>query len=110
MRNPQSPWSRPLHGCGTRSRLLLHRSAPCVANCLPLIDYCTRGLLHNLDGAMIVAVIAMRMMQMIIDEIVDMVTVRHRFMPTTGTVLVSGLVTTAIMVGRAALGVCSTDF
>jgi hypothetical protein len=58
----------------------------------------------------IVTVITVRMVQMTIDEIIDMVAVRHCFVPTTGTMLVANLVSAAVMVGRAAVGVFRTDF
>ena len=54
--------------------------------------------------------IAVGTVQVAIDEIIDMVTMRHRLVPTTGAVLMTDLVTAAIMVGRAALRVLRTDF
>jgi hypothetical protein len=59
---------------------------------------------------MIVTVITIRMMQMTIDKIIDMIAMRHRFVPTTRSMFVADLVTAAIVVGRAALGVFGTDF
>ena len=59
---------------------------------------------------MIVTMIAVGMVQVAIDEKIDMVTVRHRLVPTTGAVLVTDLVAAAIMVRRAALRVLRTDF
>jgi hypothetical protein len=58
----------------------------------------------------IVAVITVRMMQMTIDDIIDMVAVRHRLVPAIGTMLVANHVSAAVMVGRAAVGVFRTDF
>jgi hypothetical protein len=50
---------------------------------------------------MIVAVIAMGVMQMPGDDVVDMVAVRNRFMAATGTMLVSSVMGAAIMPWRA---------
>jgi hypothetical protein len=44
---------------------------------------------------MIVAMTAMRMVQMAVDEIVNVVTVRHAFVPAAGTVDVAALVSSA---------------
>jgi hypothetical protein len=52
----------------------------------------------------IIAMIAMRMVQATVYEIVDMVTVRHRFMSATWTVLVR-----ATDFRRALHGICSVD-
>jgi hypothetical protein len=60
--------------------------------------------------AVIVTVITVRMVQMTLDEKVDMVAVRHRLVPTTGTMLVADLVPATFMVGRAAVRVFRTDF
>jgi hypothetical protein len=68
------------------------------------------SLRYEFDRTVIVTVIAVGMVQVATDEIIDMVTVRHRLVPTTGAVLVTDLVTAAIMVGRAALRVLRTDF
>lgn len=59
---------------------------------------------------MIVTMIAMGMMQVALDEIIDMVAVGHRLVPAIGAMYVRGLVTAAIVVGRAALRVLRTDF
>lgn len=40
---------------------------------------------------MVIAVIAVRMMQTAVDEIVDVVSVRHRFVTALGPVLVTGV-------------------
>lgn len=68
------------------------------------------SLRHDFDRTVIVTVIAVRMVQMAIDEIIDMVAVRHRLVAATGAVLMPNLVTAAIMIGRAALRVLRTDF
>jgi hypothetical protein len=43
-------------------------------------------LINNLDRTMIVAMIAVRMMQVALHEIIDMVAVRHRLVPAIGPV------------------------
>lgn len=58
---------------------------------------------------MIVAVIAVRMMQVPVDEVVHMITVRHRLVPAAGAVLVPGLVLHGGLAGRAAVRVLSVD-
>lgn len=42
------------------------------------------ALLHNFDGSVVVAVIAVGMMQLALDQIIDMIAVRDRFMTTAG--------------------------
>ena len=59
---------------------------------------------------MVVAVIAVRMVQVAFDEVVHMIAVRDRLVPTAGAMLMAGLVATAVMIGRAALRVVRTDF
>ena len=51
---------------------------------------------------MIVAMIAMLMVQAAVDEIVDVVAMRHRFMTTTWTMDMAGFVTSVAVFGRAA--------
>ena len=46
---------------------------------------------------MVVAVVAMRMVQMSVDHVVDMIAMRDRFVPATGSMLVVGVVATAIV-------------
>ncbi len=50
---------------------------------------------------MIVAVIAVRVVQMAFDQVIDVIAVRHRLVATTGAVVV-GLVVAAAGVGRRA--------
>jgi hypothetical protein len=54
--------------------------------------------------------IAVRMVQVAINEIIDMVPVRHRLVATIRAVPMSTVVPATIMVGRAALGVLRTYF
>jgi hypothetical protein len=58
---------------------------------------------------MVVTMIPVRMVQVVIDEVVDVVAMRHRLVAAIGAVYVRGLVTAAIVVGRAALRVLWTD-
>ena len=58
---------------------------------------------------MVVAVVAMRMMQVTIHEVVDVVTVRHGLVPALGAVLVRRLVSGAGVPRRAVGGVVPTD-
>jgi hypothetical protein len=59
---------------------------------------------------MIVTVIGVRMVQVAINEIIDMIAVRHRLVATIGAVSVRTFVTDAVVVGRAALRVLRTYF
>jgi hypothetical protein len=55
---------------------------------MPLVDY-LGTLRHggaNLYGAMIVAMVAVRMVEFAVDQVVDVIAVRHRFMAAAGTV------------------------
>jgi hypothetical protein len=65
--------------------------------------------LDNLKRPVIVAVIAMRVMQVTVDEIVDVVAMRHGFVAAAWTMNVIGAVTAAAMVRRADGGVLVTD-
>ncbi len=57
---------------------------------------------------MIVAVVAMRMMQVTIDQVIDVVTMRHCFVAATLTMDVAGFMATALM-RHASAGVCRID-
>jgi hypothetical protein len=56
---------------------------------------------YYFDRAVVVTVTGVRMMQMVIDEIIHVIAVRYRLMPATGAMVMTGLVTSAIMIGRA---------
>jgi hypothetical protein len=58
----------------------------------------------------IVAVTAVLMMQMIVDSVIGVVAVRHRFMAAAGAVDMRGVVTAAAVTRGAALRVFSRDF
>jgi hypothetical protein len=57
------------------------------------------------ERTVVVAVIAMRVMQVPVDEIVDMITVRHRFVPASRPMYMPRLVTLAAVFRRATVGV-----
>jgi hypothetical protein len=59
--------------------------------------------LGELDRTVVVAVVAMRVVEVSIDEIVDVVTVRHGFVPASGAVNVVGVVPSTVVV-RSAIG------
>jgi hypothetical protein len=59
---------------------------------------------------MVVTMIAVGVVQVALDEIIDMVAVGHRLVAAIWAVFVRDLVTAAIVVGRAALRVLRTDF
>jgi hypothetical protein len=59
---------------------------------------------------MIITMIAVRMVQMALDEIIDMVAMGYSLVPTIGAMFVCDPVTAAIVVGCAALRVLRTDF
>jgi hypothetical protein len=57
----------------------------------------------------IITVAIVGMMQVVIDEIVYMVAMRYCLVAATGSMLMIGLVTAAIMIGRATLRIFCTD-
>lgn len=63
------------------------------------------------QGAVVIAMAAMRVMEMSVDEIVDVISVRNRFMAATGTMLMPGLVTGAEVIRRTSrrIGVTHLD-
>jgi hypothetical protein len=65
---------------------------------------------RQLQLAVVVAVRVVRMVQVAVDEIVDVVPVRHRLMSAAGAVLVVGGVPAALMIGSAPGGVRVADF
>ena len=58
---------------------------------------------------MVVAVVTVRMVQMAIDEVIDVVAMRHGFVAAAGAVDVSGFVAAAVVVGRAGVRVGGAD-
>ena len=58
---------------------------------------------------MVVAMVAVRVVQVAVDQVVDVVTVRDGFVAATGAMDVAGLVAAAFVLGRAAVGVGGRD-
>jgi hypothetical protein len=61
--------------------------------------------LHNFDGSVVVAVIAVGMVQRALDQIIDMIAVRDRLMTTAETVHVVCFISLMLELWRAAIGV-----
>ena len=61
------------------------------------------------DRAVVVAVVAVRVVQVAIDEVIDVVAMWHRFVAAAGAVDVSGFVAAAVVVGRAGVRVGGAD-
>ena len=61
--------------------------------------------LDDLDGTVIVTVITVRMMQVPIDQIINVVTMGKRFVPTARTVFVLLIVAATDMAGRTPVGI-----
>ena len=59
---------------------------------------------------MIVTVITMRMMQVAIDEVIDVITMGYYLVPTARAVLMPQFMACAMMVWRASVGVVRADF
>lgn len=59
---------------------------------------------------MIITMFAMRMMQVPIDKIIDMVAMRHRRMPAAGTVNMAWLMAAASVIRGAAIGIFFAHF
>jgi hypothetical protein len=59
---------------------------------------------------MVVTMIAMRMVQVVINEIVDVIAVGHSLMSATGTVYMRGLVPLTSVVRRTPIRVLRTNF
>jgi hypothetical protein len=63
------------------------------------------SLSDHLQRAMIVAMVPVRMMQMAVDQVVDMITMWYRLVAAGRSMPMTFLVATAIVVGRAPLGI-----
>jgi hypothetical protein len=68
------------------------------------------GLWNDFDRTMIVTVVAVRMMEMALNQIIDVVTVRHCLVSTTRTVVMTGFVAVAMVLGRTMSRILSADF
>ncbi len=68
------------------------------------------ALADNRHRAMVVAMIAVRMVEMAVHKIVDVVTVRHCFMAAFRSMHMIGIVSLASMAWRASRGIGVVDF
>ncbi len=64
---------------------------------------------NDLDRTVVIAVIAMWMVQMAVDEVVDMIAVRHRFVAAARSMDVTRFMSRASVVGRAAVRIRLAD-
>jgi hypothetical protein len=67
------------------------------------------GLPDHLDRAVVVAVVAMRVVKVAADEVVDVIAVRNRLVSAVRSVLMVGVVLGAVVIGRAVAGVRFAD-
>lgn len=84
-------------------------SGEVIPQTLVRIRRVTIRLLYDLDGTVVVAMIAMRMMEMSIDQVVDMIAMGHGLVTTPRAMRVLGIVPAAGMLGSAHLGVGGVD-
>ena len=68
------------------------------------------SLWNDFDRTMIVTVVAVRMMEMALNQIIDVVTVGYSLVSATGTVVVTGLVAVANVLGRTTFRILRADF
>ncbi len=61
--------------------------------------------IHQFDRTVIIAVIAMRVVQVPIDQVVEVIPMGHEFMTTAGTMQVLVVVSTAAMIRCARVGI-----
>ena len=66
--------------------------------------------LRQIDRSMIIAMVAVRMMQMPVHQIIDVVAMGDRLMPTPRSMHMPGLVSGAAVLRRAAIGVLGRHF
>ena len=70
---------------------------------------CDCGRSDQFDRAVVVAVVAVRVVQVPIDEVIDVVAMWHRFVTAAGAMDVSCFVAAAVVVGRAGVRVGGAD-
>ena len=63
------------------------------------------GASGDLQWTVVVAVIAVRMVQMTVDQVIDVVAVRHRFMPAARPLHMTGAMAGTVVLRRAAVRV-----
>lgn len=62
------------------------------------------------DRPVVVTVVPMWMMQVTVNQIVKMIAVRNALMCTGGTVYVTLVMSTTVMIRRTSIGICRIDF
>jgi hypothetical protein len=67
-------------------------------------------LMSHGDRPVIVAMIPMWMMQVVVYQVVNVITVRNGLMWTAGTVYMRLVMSAAVMTGRTSIGICGVDF
>lgn len=67
------------------------------------------GASGDLQRTVVVAVIAVRMVQMTVDQVIDVVAVRHRFMPAARPMHMTGAMAGTVVLRRAAVRVGGAD-
>ena len=67
------------------------------------------GASGDLQWTVVVAVIAVRMVQMTVDQVIDVVAVRHRFMPAARPMHMTGAMAGTVVLRRAAVRVGGAD-
>ena len=68
------------------------------------------AFLEDFESTVIVTVITVGMVQVAFDEIINVITMGHRFVPTTRAVFVPRLMAATVMIGRAPVGILHPDF
>ena len=66
-------------------------------------------MIHG-DRSVIITMISMWMMQVVVNQVVNVITVGNGLMRTAGTVDMSLVMSTAVMTGRTSIGICRVDF
>ena len=66
-------------------------------------------MIHG-DRAVIITVFPMWMMQVVVDQVVTVITVGNRFMSTAGAMYMSLVMSTAVMTWRTLIGICRAHF
>jgi hypothetical protein len=64
----------------------------------------------NFNGTVIVTVITMRMMQVTINKVIDVITMGYCLVPTARAVLMPRFMASTMMIGCASIGVVRADF
>ncbi|WP_281718961.1 hypothetical protein [Pandoraea apista] len=87
-----------LHSADQRDRFLFandHDGLVAVGVRVQITPLTVTSLSDNLNRTVVITVIAMRMMEMTVNQVVDMIAVRNRFVAAAGPVYVTWFMTTA---------------